>query len=305
MPPQQPTSSVAAFPTACNLCGSLCISQQAPLRPSHQPATYVAAFTAANKLWQPSQQPGSLHQQLCATSVASFVAACNLRCSLEHLPQELGKPMKVSSGVKSSSRWLPVWESATRSLTPFGIPNSSQGRITPTLQYLVYNKDESNYNCYMMYKNQLYDLDNAMEMQNKVVNNDLGALTMFATHFMGEHRKGLLGSRGGRCSGNGGRGGFMDGRGCRSSRESRNVYGKVGGVKKMSSTGSKFMIRSDECLKCYDGAGGGKVNEGGDDFGVSKSLAGKIPGVVTGESGEKIFEDDGRVIRPINTYTHT
>ncbi|GJZ73134.1 hypothetical protein Tco_0637280 [Tanacetum coccineum] len=111
---------------------------------------------------------------------------------------------------------------------------------------------------------------------------------------MGEHRKGLLGSRGGRCSG--GRGFVV--LGGRSSRESRNVCGKVGGVKKMSSTGSKFMIRSDECLKCCVGASGGEVNEGGDDFRVSKSLVGNIPGVVTGESGGKIFKDDGRVIRP-------
>ncbi|GJY15417.1 hypothetical protein Tco_0385839 [Tanacetum coccineum] len=44
---------------------------------------------------------------------------------------------------------------------------SSTASITPTLQYLVYNEDESNYNYCMMYKNQKYDLDNAMEMRNK------------------------------------------------------------------------------------------------------------------------------------------
>ncbi|GJU75239.1 hypothetical protein Tco_1272309 [Tanacetum coccineum] len=56
--------------------------------------------------------------------------------------------------------------SATRTpFLPYSTPrisDSSQGRITPTLQYLVYNKDENNYNYYMMYKNQKYDLDNAM-----------------------------------------------------------------------------------------------------------------------------------------------
>ncbi|GKC73379.1 hypothetical protein Tco_1119262, partial [Tanacetum coccineum] len=49
------------------------------------------------------------------------------------------------------------------------LTDSSHGRITPTLQYLVYNEDESNYNYYMMYKNQKYDLDNAVEMRNKVL----------------------------------------------------------------------------------------------------------------------------------------
>ncbi|GJX72524.1 hypothetical protein Tco_0309695 [Tanacetum coccineum] len=44
------------------------------------------------------------------------------------------------------------------------------------------------------------------------------------------------------------------------------------------------------------GAGGGEVNGGGEDFGVSKSLLCEIPGVVTGESGEETFGDDGGAI---------
>ncbi|GKB23165.1 hypothetical protein Tco_0862566 [Tanacetum coccineum] len=67
------------------------------------------------------------------------------------------------------------------------------------------------------------------------------------------------------------------------------MCGEVGGVEKMSSTGSKFMVRDEECLEGCVGASGGEVNEGGDDFGVSKSLLGEIPGVVIGESGREIF----------------
>ncbi|GJR79744.1 hypothetical protein Tco_0150529 [Tanacetum coccineum] len=87
--------------------------------------------------------------------------------------------------------------------------------------------------------------------------------------------KGLSGPRGRRCGGNGG-GGFVVLEG-RSSRESKNARGEVGGVEKMSSTGSKFMVRCEECLEGCVGAGGGKVNEGGDEFRVSKSLLGRFP----------------------------
>ncbi|GKE88112.1 hypothetical protein Tco_1565587 [Tanacetum coccineum] len=110
----------------------------------------------------------------------------------------------------------------------------------------------------------------------KVVNNDLGALTMFAKQFMGE-------------------GGFVV-LGGWSSRESKNACGEVGGVEKMSSTGSKFMVRGKKCLEGCVGAGGGEVNGGRNDFGVSKSLLGEIPGVVIGESDGEIFRDDGGAI---------
>ncbi|GKD81984.1 hypothetical protein Tco_1348823, partial [Tanacetum coccineum] len=87
-------------------------------------------------------------------------------------------------------------------------------------------------------------------------------------------------------------GGFMV-LGGRSSRESKNACGEVGGVEKMSLTGSKFMVRGDECLEGCVGADGGEVNGGGDDFWVSKSLVGEIPRVVIGESDREIFGDDG------------
>ncbi|GJZ20583.1 hypothetical protein Tco_0557173 [Tanacetum coccineum] len=115
--------------------------------------------------------------------------------------------------------------------------------------------------------------------------------------------KGLLGPIGGSCGGkdgsyggNGGRGGSMAGRGGRSSRESKNAYGEVRGVEKMSSTGSKFMVRGEECLESCVGAGRVEVNRGGDDFGVSKSLLGEILGVVIGESGGETFRDDGGAV---------
>ncbi|GKE43330.1 hypothetical protein Tco_1470614 [Tanacetum coccineum] len=75
------------------------------------------------------------------------------------------------------------------------------------------------------------------------------------------------------------------GGGGRSFRESKNACGEVGGVEKMSFTGSKFMFRGDECLKGCVGAGRGEVNEGGENFRVSKSLLGEIPGVEISESG--------------------
>ncbi|GKC94599.1 hypothetical protein Tco_1160041, partial [Tanacetum coccineum] len=103
---------------------------------------------------------------------------------------------------------------------------------------------------------------------------------------------GSYGGKGGSCGGNGRRGGSMAGRGGRSSRESKNAYGEVGGVKKTSSTGSKFMVRGDECLEGCVGTGGGEVNRGSEDFGVSKSLLGEILDVVIGESGGETFGDD-------------
>ncbi|GJY70108.1 hypothetical protein Tco_0473090 [Tanacetum coccineum] len=139
--------------------------------------------------------------------------------------------------------------------------------------------------------------------------------------------KGLLSPRGGSCGGKGGsfggngrREGFMARRGGglfskrsmdskeglgnggfvvlrgKSLRESKNACGEVGGVEKMSSTGSKFMVRGEECLEGCVGTGGGAVNEGRDDFGVSKSLLGEIPRVAIGERGGETFGvDEGAV----------
>ncbi|GKC65848.1 hypothetical protein Tco_1098446, partial [Tanacetum coccineum] len=107
---------------------------------------------------------------------------------------------------------------------------------------------------------------------------------------------GSYGGKGGSCAGNGGRGGSIAGRGGRSSRESKNTCGEVGGVEMMSSMGSKFMVRGKECLEGCIGASGGEVIGGGDDFGVSKSLLGEIPGVVIGKSGGETFGDDGGAV---------
>ncbi|GJW26730.1 hypothetical protein Tco_0040541 [Tanacetum coccineum] len=131
---------------------------------------------------------------------------------------------------------------------------------------------------------------------------------------------GLLGPIGGSCGGKGGRRDSMAGRGGgwfakpsidsnegrggggfvvlggKSSRESKNACGEVGGVEKMSSTGCKFMVRGEECLKGCVGADGGEVNGGGEEFGVSKSFLGEILGVVIGESGGETFRDDGGAV---------
>ncbi|GJZ63414.1 hypothetical protein Tco_0619835 [Tanacetum coccineum] len=88
----------------------------------------------------------------------------------------------------------------------------------------------------------------------------------------------------------------MVGEGAPWPEEVENVCGEVGGVEKMSSTGSKFMVRGEECLEGCVGAGGGEVNRSRDDFRVSKSLLGEILGVVIGESGGNIFGDDGGAV---------
>nr|GEV08373.1 hypothetical protein [Tanacetum cinerariifolium] len=90
-------------------------------------------------------------------------------------------------------------------------------------------------------------------------------------------------------------GGFV-GLGGKSLRESKNAYGEVGGVEKISSTGSKFMVRGEECLEGCVGAVGGEVNEGGYDFGVIKSLLGDILGVAIEESGRETFRVDGGAV---------
>nr|GEV15556.1 hypothetical protein [Tanacetum cinerariifolium] len=125
----------------------------------------------------------------------------------------------------------------------------------------------------------------------KIIDNDLGALAMFAKHFMGEHRKGRsIDSN----DGQGGRGFLV--LGGWSSRESKNVCGEVGGVEKMRSTGSKLMVRGEECLEGCVGSNRGEVSGGGDDFEVRKSLLGEIPKVVIGEGGGETFRDDERAV---------
>ncbi|GJR10458.1 hypothetical protein Tco_0793110 [Tanacetum coccineum] len=49
-------------------------------------------------------------------------------------------------------------------------------------------------------------------------------------------------------------------------------------------------LPNEECLEGCVGASGGEVNEGGDDFGVSKSLLGEIPIVVMVKVVEKHLE---------------
>ncbi|GJS19354.1 hypothetical protein Tco_0447986 [Tanacetum coccineum] len=121
-------------------------------------------------------------------------------------------------------------------------------------------------------------IKNEAHFIEKVVNNDLSE---------------SYGGKGGSCGSNGGRGGSMAGRcGGRTSRESKNACGEVGGVKKISSMGSKFMIKGEECLEGCVCASGKEVKGGGDDFRVSKSLLGEIPGVVIGKSSGETFGDN-------------
>nr|GEW16112.1 hypothetical protein [Tanacetum cinerariifolium] len=107
-------------------------------------------------------------------------------------------------------------------------------------------------------------------------------------------RKALFEFNGGRCGGNGRRGGSMTRRGSswlatrsivsnegcgsgelavrggRSSSESKNGRGDVRGVEKIRSTGSTFIATGEFCLKGCDCADGGEVNRGGVFLGVFK-----------------------------------
>nr|GEV83591.1 hypothetical protein [Tanacetum cinerariifolium] len=121
-------------------------------------------------------------------------------------------------------------------------------------------------------------IENEVHFIMKVVNNDLSALTMVTKYFM---------SRVG--------GGFMV-LGGRSFRESKNACGEVGGIKKISSIGSMFMVRDEECLEGCVGTYGGEFNKGRDDFRVRKGLLGKIPDVVIGKRGGETFGDDGGAV---------
>nr|GEU87924.1 hypothetical protein [Tanacetum cinerariifolium] len=106
----------------------------------------------------------------------------------------------------------------------------------------------------------------------KVVDNDLGALAMFTKHFWWRRINGF--------------------RWCE----------EVRGVEKMSSMGSKLMVRGDKCLEGCVGASKGEVSGGGMKFGVSKSLLGEIPEVVISEGGGEKFRDDGGAIWRIRHF---
>nr|GEW60756.1 hypothetical protein [Tanacetum cinerariifolium] len=67
------------------------------------------------------------------------------------------------------------------------------------------------------------------------------------------------------------------------SRDSKNGCREVGGVEKISSTGSKFMANEENYLDGCDGADGGEVKGDGVDFGVLKSSPGEIPDEIIGE----------------------
>ncbi|GKA95587.1 hypothetical protein Tco_0817625 [Tanacetum coccineum] len=116
----------------------------------------------------------SLSEQDTSSSLENFLALSASDLYFSFLTLEISESFSstTSKELERFNQDTIVYSgSATRTYSlPYStprIPDSSQGRITPTLQYLVYNEDENNYNYYMMYKNQKYDLDNAMEMRNK------------------------------------------------------------------------------------------------------------------------------------------
>ncbi|GJU18483.1 hypothetical protein Tco_1146449 [Tanacetum coccineum] len=145
--------------------------------------------------------------------------------------------------------------------------------------------------------------------------------------------KGLLGPKGGSCGGIGGRGGSITGKGGgwlakrsivlndgrgggrlvvldgKSLRESKNGCGEVGGVEKISSTGSKFMANGEDCLDGCDGAGGekSKVVELNWEWSIvclveigGKSIfrRGRTGGRGNAHRGESVFLENQRSPRP-------
>ncbi|GJY77029.1 hypothetical protein Tco_0482145 [Tanacetum coccineum] len=124
----------------------------------------------------------------------------------------------------------------------------------------------------------------------------------------------------GNCSGNGGRGSSIFGRGggsltiCsmeskdglgggglvvvgeRSSNVSKRAWEEVGGLENKSLMGSMLMANGEECLDGWVGAGRGEVKGGGVEFRVTKSLLGEIPEENIGESGGEEFGVDGGAV---------
>nr|GEX55147.1 reverse transcriptase domain-containing protein [Tanacetum cinerariifolium] len=110
-----------------------------------------------------------------------------------------------------------------------------------------------------------------------IIDNDLRVLAMITRNFIGEHGNGLLGPKGGSCCGNGGRGGFMAGKGS-------------GGLAKHSiesneglSSGGLVVRRGKSSRESKNS--GGEVLGSGVDLGVIKSSSGEIPGKTMGVRG--------------------
>ncbi|GKB98689.1 hypothetical protein Tco_0984826 [Tanacetum coccineum] len=132
--------------------------------------------------------------------------------------------------------------------------------------------------------------------------------------------KGLLGPNGGRCGSIGGRGGSMAGRGdgwlakrsivsnegCggggltvrggKSSNKPKNGCGDVGGVEKISLTGSKLITNVEVCLDGCDGGSGREVNGGGVVLGVLKRWSRDVLDETIGESGGDTIGLDGGAV---------
>ncbi|GJV51521.1 hypothetical protein Tco_1447262 [Tanacetum coccineum] len=128
----------------------------------------------------------------------------------------------------------------------------------------------------------------------KIIDNDLRALTMITKHFMSEHEKGIIESQRRKLWWQRWKRWFHGGK--RRWLVSQMLDCDVGGVEKISSSGSKFMANAEDCLDGCDGAGGGEVKGGGVDLGVVNSLLGEIPGDVMGEKGRDTIGVDGGAV---------
>ncbi|GJU66457.1 hypothetical protein Tco_1252716 [Tanacetum coccineum] len=115
---------------------------------------------------------------------AKYVESSALR-STSLFAQEISLRKYMRTNINTSKKWKKWYDTqpnvgwTPKSLTANVYLSVVKGRIRPISLYLVYKDDEYNYNYCMMYKNQRYDLDNAMENRNKllvVVSKDIEAI---------------------------------------------------------------------------------------------------------------------------------
>ncbi|GJU20566.1 hypothetical protein Tco_1153908 [Tanacetum coccineum] len=93
-------------------------------------------------------------------------------------------------------------------------------------------------------------------------------------------------------------GGGLTVRGGKSSNKPKNGCGDVGGVEKISLTGSKLITNVEVCLDGCDGGSGREVNGGGVVLGVLKRWSRDVLDETIGESGgDTIGLDGGAVSR--------
>ncbi|GKB31508.1 hypothetical protein Tco_0870909 [Tanacetum coccineum] len=245
--------------------------------------TYGSKPKSRNSYKQPRNWPPSMSSRVSnkVVNIAEPPRKSKLFLNSKRLSMSYMQKKKDAQSHKITKRYIPVEKkSNSKNLgrqIPIGqrfSPKKSLAvylKTTPLISGLTWKPTDRLFtnvglSLVVMSKN-VETMENVIEDESnffmKVVDNDSGALALFAKHFMGEHRKGhSIDLNDGR-----GRGGLVV-RGGRSSKKSKRAYGEVGGVEKIRSTG----------------------------LGCEQSLLGEILGVVIGESGGETFGDDGGAV---------